>query len=240
MSRIVTVSDIDETLTAEDSILAFFDRFGKRRRAEQVWQWSRANPEKIESEFGIPRSDVRPSMDVELVLKEILAEGNRIDVAEFEKTARSTALAPGAKKLMATASSLGDVFLLSAMFQPQAEAFARRLGVPAENAVATRLFISGRRVTGFLGPLMEGTAKADALDVIAKQTGIPLSRFAGIGDSASDAPFIRRIVRAGGLGMAVTGDTALNQAGAVRVENLAEAGKRLEAFGEKMEKAVEK
>jgi len=230
MTPIVTVSDIDGTITAEDSILAFFGRFGKRNRAEQLWKWSKEKPERAAQELGIPLNRVYPSMDIEVVFKEILEENGPVALDVFAEVAKGAALAKSAEAFIRTTQTWGEVVLLSAMFQPQAEAFAKRFGLPAQSAFATKLRRQGSCVTEFTGPVCEGQVKAETLETIREKTGVPLSRFVGIGDSASDAPFIKRIVQAGGLGLAVSKDAELKKAGALAVKSLDEAAGRIESF----------
>jgi predicted HAD superfamily phosphohydrolase len=78
----------------------------------------------------------------------------------------------------------------------------------------------------------EGPIKAATLDAIQVKTALPLERFVGIGDSVSDAPYIGRIVKQGGLGLAVTQDETLRDAGAVAVKDLQDAARMIQEFAE--------
>lgn len=232
MSRIALVTDVDRTLTRRDTILDFFGLFGKRQRAKTIWERSISDPQRVAAEFGIPLKRVRPSIDVELVFKEILAETGPVPLSAFRETIQSAPMAPGAASFIRSCQALGDVFLLTSMHQPQADAFAVRMGLPAGNTYATALETDEDAATGFIGPVREGLIKAETLGAIRDKTALPLARFVGIGDSASDAPFIRRIVRQGGLGLAVTNDKSLQDAGAIAVNGLASAARMIQEFAE--------
>lgn len=229
MKRYVLVTDLDETLTTSDSIFDFFDLFGKTKEAKLLYKWSLNSPERISEKYGIPLNKIYPSMDVELVLKEIL-KNREIPTSVFEKLAKRTKFAKGARELVRSSKSLCEVFVLTCAYRPLAILLTRRLGVKKENVFSTNLRISKGKVAGFVGPIMDAETKATQIAEIQRITKVPLKRFIGLGDSASDAPFIGRITAAGGLGLAVKKQRQLESIGANFVKNLPEAIQEIKNF----------
>ncbi len=213
--KIVVVADADGTLTTEDTLFNFFGSFGKRKRAKEV-------------------NRARPSKDVELVLEEIILERGKIPLDAFEKVGESAKLANGAEEFAAGCRKAGGVFVITCTYSPIARKIAGRLGISSENVFSTQVETAGGFVTGFLGPIMDGAEKKNALLEITDRIGLPLSCFVGLGDSASDAPFIRAIVEAGGLGLAVKRQDKLQKAGAWFVDGLDEAFVEIEKFAEEL------
>ncbi len=201
MKKIAVVLDQDGTLTPNDTMFDFYEAFGKRELGERVYEWSKNAPEKIEKEFGVPKSQVYESIDVELVAREVLRENGTVKKRVFEEIAGRAEIFPGVKEFIATLRSNDfPVFVASATYEPIARAFAKRVGIPVENVGATKMTLDAEgNAVGFAGPAMESEAKADFVRRVSKKIGIPLSRFAGIGDSASDDPFLYAISGAGGL-----------------------------------------
>ncbi|MEK6954344.1 MAG: HAD family hydrolase [Candidatus Micrarchaeota archaeon] len=204
MEKIALVFDVDETITKEDAIFQFFEVFGKRKEAEKIYEWVKSNPGRISKEFGIPRSKIYPSIDVELILKEILNEKGEIPVEFFEQIGESARLAKGAKEFFQyfTKNRQFEVFFITSEYRPISESIAKRLGVPENNIFCTELKIERRKMVGFKGPVMESKKKLIALRQIAKR-GFAYSCIFAFGDSESDKYFIGEAVQKGGVGIVV-------------------------------------
>jgi len=204
MRKIALVFDVDETITREDTIFQFFDVFGKRKEAGRIYRWAKSNPKRILKEYGIPEKEIYPSIDVELILKEILSEKGAIPIEVFENIGKKAELAEGALEFF---SYFGrkrqfEVFLITSEYRPIAEAIAKRLVVPRKNIFSTELKIARGKVVGFRGPVMESEEKLSALRQIAKR-GFAYSSIFAFGDSESDKYFIGEAVRKRGIGVAV-------------------------------------
>jgi HAD superfamily phosphoserine phosphatase-like hydrolase len=201
MRKIAVVLDQDGTLTPNDTIFDFFDAFGKRELGERIYEWSKNAPERIEREFGIPRSKVYESIDVELVAREILRENGVIKKKVFYDIATNAKIFGGVERFITAIRGEGfPVFVASATYEPIARAFAKRVGIAVENVGATKMALdAGGNATGFVGPVMERGVKAEFVKAASRKAGVPLAQFVGIGDSASDDPFLNAISNAGGL-----------------------------------------
>ncbi len=201
MRKIAVVLDQDGTLTPNDTILDFYAVFGKRERGERVYEWSKNAPERIEREFRIPKNNVYESIDVELIAREIFRENGAIKKRVFKEIAERAELFNGVEEFVAALRGEGfSVLVASATYEPIMRAFAKRVGIASENVGATKLALDAAgNAVGFVGPVMEREAKADFVKRVSKKTRIPLARFVGIEDSASDDPFLDAISGAGGL-----------------------------------------
>ena len=230
--KIVLATDVDGTLTepGSDTIFDFFGLYEKKEESEELYEWSLNAPEKISAKYGIPLDRVFPSIDVEILLKQIITEQDGVAQSVFEKIGREARLAEGARELVAEAQGMGAVFFLTCAFEPTALAIAKRLGVEEENVFCTRLEEHGGKVIGFKGPVMEAEVKRAALQDICGKTRAPLNRFVGLGDSSSDAPFVKGIIEAGGLGLVLGGNKKLLEAGAKPVENPWQALEEVKKF----------
>jgi phosphoserine phosphatase len=195
------VLDQDGTLTPADTILDFYAAFGKRERGEKIYEWSKNAPQRIEREFGIPQSKVYESIDVELIAKEIFRENGAVKKRVFEEIASKAKIFDGVKEFVAAMRGEGfQVFVASATYEPISLAFAKRVGISTQNVGATKLELDSKgNAVGFVGPVMERGVKADFVRRTSKKTGVAWSRFVGIGNSASDDPFLDAISNAGGL-----------------------------------------
>ncbi len=204
MKKIALVFDVDETITKEDTIFQFFDKFGKRGRAERIYDWVKNDPGRISQEFGIPGGKINPSIDVELILREILNEKGEIPVEVLGEVGEKAELSKVAEEFFGyfREKKQFEVFFITSEYRQIAEAIAKRLGVLEKNVFCTELKIKRGKVVGFKGPVMESKEKMKALRQIAKR-GFANSRIFAFGDSESDKYFIGDAVRKGGVGVAV-------------------------------------
>lgn len=181
----IVVCDIDGTITKEDTLFAFFEEFGKLEQAKEL---------DLEE----------PSSDVKKILDELAAK-KPIPIEKFYRIGKSAKLRKGAKNFFSKLRDSGfGIALVSATYEPIALKIAERACEKKAIVKATKVVTKEGFVEGFEGPLMEGPEKTKAIERISRGLGSPLSKFVGIGDGALDAPFIRRIVEAGGLGIAVS------------------------------------
>jgi HAD superfamily phosphoserine phosphatase-like hydrolase len=204
MKKIALVFDVDETITKGDTIFQFFEVFGKRGKAERIYRWVKSNPKRILKKYGIPLKEINPSIDIELVLKEILAEKGAISIEVFENIGKKAELAKGATEFFEYFGKKRqfEVFFITSEYRPIAETIAERLGVPEKNIFCTELKIRRGNVVDYKGPVMESRDKLRALKKISKR-GFAYSRIFTFGDSESDKYFIGEAVRKGGTGVAV-------------------------------------
>jgi HAD superfamily phosphoserine phosphatase-like hydrolase len=209
--KIALFFDMDETIIATDTIFAFFDKFGKKEKAEQVYEWSKNNPEKVAEMYKIPLEEVYPGIDVELICKEIIAENDGIRLEVFEKLVAELPIYEGAENFFSDFMNKygNNTFIVSSSFEPIAKGVAKRLGIPTENVIATKLLEENGMITKFIGPVIEAEKKELAVKTIAEKNNLMLKNCVGAGDGKHDHFFIRSITSAGGLGIAVSEDETL-------------------------------
>jgi HAD superfamily phosphoserine phosphatase-like hydrolase len=203
--------DMDETIIATDTIFAFFDKFGKKDKAEQVYEWSKNNPEKIAEVYKIPVENVYPGMDVELICKEIISENEGISLDTFTDLVNELPFYNGAEEFFLNFKNKygNNMFIVSSSFEPIAQGIANKLGIPMENVIATKLREENEKITEFIGPVMEAENKATAVQELAEKNNLKLKNCVGVGDGKHDHFFIRAITDSGGLGIAVSKDETL-------------------------------
>jgi len=105
MKPLAFAFDLDDTIVPTDTIFEFFGLYGKKERAEKIYELSCTAPQKLALEYGIPAEKVYPAMDVELVLGEIVKENGPIPVGKFEGLALIVPLCEGAPEFFAKSSS---------------------------------------------------------------------------------------------------------------------------------------
>jgi phosphoserine phosphatase len=100
-------------------------------------------------------------------------------------------LRPGAGDLLARLNDAGHhTAILTGGFERGVERALDRAGVTVDTVIANRLPARDGRFTGAVeGPLIEGT-KDEALESLAADLGLPLSRTVAVGDGANDLPML--------------------------------------------------
>ncbi|AZH23994.1 phosphoserine phosphatase SerB [Haloplanus aerogenes] len=118
-----------------------------------------------------------------------LLEGLSLDDAE--DAFGQVRLREGAGDLLARLNDAGHhTAILTGGFERGVERALDRTGASVDTIVANRLPASGGRLTGEVeGPLIEGT-KDEALESLADDVGIPMSRTVAVGDGANDLPML--------------------------------------------------
>ena len=242
MRKLAFVFDMDDTIVPTDTIFAFFELYGKKEKAEELYEWSKEAPEKIAKAYAMPLEKVYKGIDVELLLNEVVAERGPIPVEKFRQVAEKLPLFTGVKEFFAKLQGKygENLFLLTSSYEPVAKAVAKRIGVLEENVMATKLRESARKVTGFLGPVMEAEMKEKTMRKMMGERGISLRNCVAVGDGLLDKYFIGAVVRAGGLGIAVSDKKELVEYSKAQVSMkepvYAGIWKSIEEFGSKGEK----
>ncbi|MFB6092517.1 MAG: phosphoserine phosphatase SerB [Haloquadratum sp.] len=154
-----------------------------------------------------------------------LLEGLAEDDAEaaFEEVR----LRPGAADLIERVREAGHhVAILTGGFERGVERALEREGVGVDSIVANRLPMAGGRLTGDVeGPLVTGT-KDDALESLASDLDVPLSRTIAVGDGANDLPMLE----VAGLSIGFVPKDAVRPACDVVVATMHRLGKVLEGY----------
>lgn len=178
LSGMLIASDVDGTITPNDTIFDFFDKYGKRQEADGL----------NEAEAG---------SDISIILDRIAGE-NRVTEKEFDDIANNAALFPGAAEFYQELEEKGaKVLLLSASYTPIIKRISERIGLKRPVINATEI----KWKTGLVdkcGRVVEVGEKQKALLEVVAQGGMQLEKTIGIADSQSDRFFMGAIKEAGG------------------------------------------
>ena len=136
-------------------------------------------------------------------------------------------LRPGAAELIARLREAGHhVAILTGGFERGVERALEREGVEVDTVVANRLPIEGGRLTGEVeGPLITGT-KDEALESLAADLDVALSRTIAVGDGANDLPMLE----VAGLSIGYLPKDAVRPSCDVVVASMHRLGKVLEGY----------
>ncbi|MFC6874094.1 phosphoserine phosphatase SerB [Halobellus marinus] len=137
-------------------------------------------------------------------------------------------LRPGAADLIERLHDAGHhVAILTGGFERGVEHALEREGVSVDTIVANRLPIEGGRLTGGVeGPLVTGT-KDEALESLAEDLDVPLSRTIAVGDGANDLPMLE----VAGLSVGYLPKDAVRPACDAVVASMYRLGKLFEGHG---------
>ena len=137
-------------------------------------------------------------------------------------------LRPGAAEVIERLRAAGHhVAILTGGFEGGVERALEREGVAVDTIVANRLPSEGGRLTGGVeGPLITGT-KDDALESLAADLDVPLSRTIAVGDGANDLPMLE----VAGLAVGYLPKKAVRPACDAVVASMPRLGKLLESHG---------
>jgi phosphoserine phosphatase len=118
-----------------------------------------------------------------------LLEG--LDAERADDAFGAVRLRPGAADLLADLNAAGHhTAILTGGFERGVERALDRAGVGVDTVIANRLPREGDYLTGDVeGPLIEGT-KDEALESLAADLDVPLSRTVAVGDGANDLPML--------------------------------------------------
>ncbi len=178
LDGVLIASDLDGTVTKQDTIFEFFKQFGVMEEAMRL-------------------DEKEPSSDVRIILDK-LTRKKPISVQEFEKIADQAEFFCGAKEFFSSMQQLGaKIIFLTAAYEPIAKKIAERLGVDAI-VCATKVKEENGFVTGFEGPVMDGKMKEQALIDFCEKNNFLLAKTIGLGDSKMDLNFLNKIKKEGG------------------------------------------
>lgn len=175
-------------------------------------------------------------LDFDESLKQRVSLLMGLEESKLKKLAENIPLTPGAETLVRTLKLLGyRVALISGGFSFFAEKLKERLGL--HYVYTNNLEIQDGRVTGrVLGPIVNAQRKADLLELIAQQEGLPLESVIAIGDGANDILMLKKA----GLGIAFNAKKKTQEAASAAINQktlasilylLGITDKDLESFG---------
>jgi phosphoserine phosphatase len=124
-------------------------------------------------------------------LRERAALLDGLPIDDAEDAFAGVRLREGAADLLARLNDAGHhTAILTGGFERGVARALDREGVTVDTVVANRLPASGGHLTGGVeGPLIEGT-KDEALESLADDVSVPLSRTVAVGDGANDLPML--------------------------------------------------
>ena len=179
LNGVLIASDVDGTITPNDTIFDFFDKYNKRKEAEEL----------NEAEAG---------SDISIIMDHIARE-NRVTEKEFVGIADKAILFPGAVEFYRELEEKGArILLLSASYTPIIKRISERLGLKKPVISATEIKWKNN-LAEECGRVVEVEEKQTALLEVVAQEGMELKKTIGIADSESDRFFMGAITEAGGL-----------------------------------------
>ena len=189
--RKLLVADMDSTIIDQECIDELADYAGLKDRVARITDsamrgeidFGRALRDRVRLLAGLDEREVRRCLD------------ERVDVTSGAQTLVQTMRAGGATCL-----------LVSGGFLSFAEPVAKAVGF--DRVKANKLIFAGGKLSGEVGnPIVDATAKRDALIEAREELGINASDVLAIGDGANDSMMIDEA----GLGVAVKAKSALAQ-----------------------------
>lgn len=187
----LVVMDVDSTVIQDEVIDLLADEAGTHAQVAEITERAMAG----ELDFA-----------ASLAARVALLEGLPADV--IDRVRNRITLTPGARTLCRTLRNLGyRVALVSGGFTEVIAPLAVELGV--DHVRANTLEVIDGRLTGkVVGAIVDRAGKRAALEELAHEYGIPMSRTIAIGDGANDVDMLQ----AAGLGIAFNGKAAARDA----------------------------
>ena len=187
----LVVMDVDSTLIQDEVIDLLADEAGTHAQVAEITERAMAG----ELDFA-----------ASLTARVALLAGLPADV--IDRVRDRITLTPGARTLCRTLRNLGyRVALVSGGFTEVIAPLAVELGV--DHVRANTLEVVDGHLTGkVVGAIVDRAGKRSALEELALEYGIPMSRTIAIGDGANDADMLQ----AAGLGIAFNGKAAARDA----------------------------
>lgn len=169
MPRFLVVLDVDSTLIENEVIELLAEVAGSRAVVEEIT--SRA----MNGEIDFAES-----------LRERVATLAGLSTAVFQEVASQIVVTAGVTTMIAAVHSAGGaVGVVSGGFHELLDPIAQELGL--DYVRANRLQVSENRLTGLVtGPIIDATAKADAVREWAADAGVSLNNVVAVGDGAND------------------------------------------------------
>lgn len=173
MARFLVVLDVDSTLIENEVIELLADEAGSLERVSEI-TFRAMNGE----------------LDFEASLRERVATLEGLPESVFEKVGSRIEVTRGVPEMIAGVHAAGGlVAVVSGGFHEVVDPIARELGL--DHWRANRLeVVDGRLTGGLIPPIVDATAKSDALVAWATDAGIPLSQTLAVGDGANDLPMM--------------------------------------------------
>lgn len=131
-----------------------------------------------------------------------------LDVSALDVVREKVRMTPGARTFIGTLQRMGyKTAIVSGGFTAVTDRLAADLGI--DHAVANRLEVSDGKLTGrVIGKIIDRKGKADELERIAAEEGIPLDQVVAVGDGANDLDMLN----AAGLGVAFNAKAVVQEA----------------------------
>lgn len=169
MPRFLVVLDVDSTLIENEVIELLAEVAGSRTVVEEIT--SRA----MNGEIDFAES-----------LRERVATLAGISTAVFHDVASQIVVTAGVATMIAAVHAAGGaVGVVSGGFHELLDPIAQELGL--DYVRANRLQVTENRLTGLVtGPIIDATAKADAVREWAADAGVGLNNVVAVGDGAND------------------------------------------------------
>ncbi len=179
LAGILIASDVDGTITANDTIFDFFDKYDKQKEAEEL-------------------NKAEAGSDISIILDRIAME-NKVTEKEFTDIANNAVLFPGAVEFYKEMENKGaKILLLSASYNPIIKRISKRLELKQPIIRATEIKWKNSLVDK-CGRVVEVEEKKEALLEVIAQENMQLKKTIGIADSESDRFFMNAVKKAGGL-----------------------------------------
>ncbi len=209
-----------ETLTRRSKRLVVMDMDSTLIQIEVIDELARLHGVADEV-AAVTRRAMAGELDFEESLRARVAKLEGLEWEKCLKLAEHLPLTDGAREMLAVLRRLGfKTGVISGGFTFGANALKRELGL--DYAYANELEVRDGKLTGkVLGSIVGAQRKADLLEAVAQQEGIPLDQTIAIGDGANDLPMLERA----GLGIAyrakpkvrASADTAVSAGGLDRI-----------------------
>lgn len=191
------VSDVDSTFLTQEVIELVAEHAGVRADVERITE-----------------AAMRGELDFSASLRQRVALLEGLPAAVLAQVREVLVPTEGALELMRRAREAGWVTaLVSGGFHEVIDELGASAGI--DHVVANRFGIRDGRLTGTLdGPIIDGRAKLDTLEELARSHAVPRSRVVAVGDGAND----RAMVQAAGTGIAFRAKPALREAADVIID----------------------
>jgi phosphoserine phosphatase len=169
-----------------------------------------------------PEFDAVPERGYKETIRDKLAVVAGVPASYFQDVYPNIELTPGARQLVATAQELGhEVAIASGGFTDIVYRLAGELNIDRVVANVVETTADGRLTGDVVGRLIDGKAKADALELFAAGAGIPMSRTMAVGDGVNDVEMLGKAA----LGAAFMAEPEVRDAASTTItdRNLAQA-----------------
>jgi phosphoserine phosphatase len=196
-----------ETLLRRSKRLIVMDMDSTLIQIEVIDELARAHGV-VDRVASITKRAMQGELDFDAALRERVGLLAGLDATVLHQLAANLPLTEGAETLLRVLQQLGyRTAVISGGFTVPAEALRARLGI--DHAFANTLEIEDGKLTGrVLGPIVNAQRKAELLEQLAQQHGIPLEQVIAIGDGANDLLMLQRA----GLGIAFHAKPKLREA----------------------------